>query len=902
VAKLVAAVALTFIAGIVSSSYLWIQERAQAKKASEHLTLALENEAKANAEALNAERRFYAATVNLAEQALEDGHVDRALDLLESVFPDKEDDDQPGFEWYYLWRRCQKNLLTLRAHPGGAQDVAFSPDTKIVVTAGSDSVVRLWEVETGQLLHTLFGHTSTVHSVAFTPDGKTVVTASGDGTVKQWAVATGVESATYGGFSADVVAVAISPDGRFLAAGSGAQNNLGELKIWDLKTRRELALLEGHRPGNPDHAWGVSGLAFSPDNQTLASAGYDGRLILWDTQTWRLKVNLKGHTGWLRCVSFSHDGKRIATGSDDERVIIWDAVDPKIEQTITPHIDVVYDVAFSRDDSTLAIGGWNGAMTWDLAAGQPRGLGHLGKISAVAFSADGERIATAGADELVKVWSSTLEAQSASWTEHRGLVESAAFSPDGRLLATASNDQTILLWDIPTASVQAKLEGHRGYVKCVAFSPDGKTLASGSSDGTVRTWDVEQRHEQAQLDAHERGVRHITFSPDGKTLASVGNDGKANLWDVATSQLRKTFEADFPICEAIFSSDGKRLFTGGAETIFIDIPGELIQWDIVSGQMQRIHGECGVLSLALSPDGKTLAFGCSDMAVRLWDVNEERITNVLRGHTQVVTSLAYCPDGRCLASASEDQSIILWSTLTGQKLFGLRAQQLGIYGLAFSPDGSTLVSTHGDAMNPTAKQGVINIWQSAKREDVHGRNGPLEENEKLKDELQRRLDGYEKLLWIDPDERSKWLAHAIDLEKKLAATFPKDPHYKTELASTLTQLAEDEAKEQRTKEARQLLEQALPNQRAAVALSPESPLYRDQLCSQLEAIARLEKDEEDDRAAESLLKEALTVREKLAKEFPSAPLFQSNLGVNLALHAQLLVQREKPGEARELLE
>ena len=113
------------------------------------------------------------------------------------------------------------------------------------------------------------------------------------------------------------------------------------------------------------------------------------------------------------------------------------------------------------------------------------------------------------------------------------------------------------------------------------------------------------------------------------------------------------------------------------------------------------------------------------------------------------------------------------------------------------------------------KGGVVNIWQSANRQDIRGQVGPLGENEKLKDELQRRLAGYEDLLWIDPEERSKWLTRAIDLEQELVATFPSDAHYKIEIASTLTQLAEDEAEKQRTEEARQFLEQALTNQRAA---------------------------------------------------------------------------------------
>jgi WD40 repeat protein len=175
-----------------------------------------------------------------------------------------------------------KEKTTMTGHQeNGVYAVAFSPDSKAVISCGADRTARIWDAETGKEKLVLRGHGTAVEQAIFSPDGKTVATASWDKTVKLWDASNGKEQATLTGHNLSVLCLAFSPDSKLLASGSGVwsmpntPDQPGELKLWDVETRKELASL----PGHTDRIWS---LAFSPDGKTLASAGFDKTVRLWD--------------------------------------------------------------------------------------------------------------------------------------------------------------------------------------------------------------------------------------------------------------------------------------------------------------------------------------------------------------------------------------------------------------------------------------------------------------------------------------------------------------------------------------------------------------------------------------------------------------------------------------------
>ncbi len=434
------------------------------------------------------------------------------------------------------------------------------------------------------------------------------------------------------------------------------------------------------------HTGPVFSVAFSPDGHIMATGG-NNIVILWDltnpTQPHRLGQPLTSHTGRVFSVAFAPDGHTLATGGGD-RVILWDLTNPTqphpLGQPLTGHSG---PVAFSHDGQTLATGSNNNTVTlWDVTNRlQPNPLGrpltgHTDEVTSVAFAPDGHTLATGGNDDNVILWDLTNPIQPhpllLSSVEHIGGVSSVAFTPDGNTLATSGGDGRVILWD-DTNRLQPgllkSLTGSSGTVSSVAFSPDGNTLATGSDDKTITLWDVKNRMQPHQLGrpltGHTRAVNSVAFAPDGHTLATGSDDGAVIRWDLTNpTQPHQSLTGHTDdlgiVVSAAFAPDGHTLASGGYD-------GTVILWDLTNPAQPHLLGQPltdhtgPVDSVAFAPDGHTLATGGSDNTTILWDLtNPTQPHQSLTGHTGPVTSVAFAPDGHTLATASHDGTVILW--------------------------------------------------------------------------------------------------------------------------------------------------------------------------------------------------------------------------------------------------
>ena len=314
----------------------------------------------------------------------------------------------------------------LGKHQGRVRQLQFSRDAQLLLTAGVGGIVRLWDLNTGQVQQ-FKGYQGLALQVEFSRDGQLLASVGEDGIVR----------------------------------------------LWDLKTR-QLQELKGYQ------GW-VWQMAFSWDGQLLASAGEDGIVRLWDLKTRQLQ-ELKGYQGLVLQVALSWDGQLLASAGYDGMVRLWDVNTGQVRQELKGHKGSVRQVALRRDGQLLASAGFDKIVRlWDFNTGQVQELkGHQGQVSQVEFSPDGQLLASAGEDGMVRLWDVNT-GQVQAFTDHHSKVDQVEFSPDGQLLASAGVDRTVRLWDLAGRQI-AQFEGTR-----LVFHPDGRQLATVDGD-TIKLW------------------------------------------------------------------------------------------------------------------------------------------------------------------------------------------------------------------------------------------------------------------------------------------------------------------------------------------------------------------------------------------------------------------------------
>jgi WD40 repeat protein/transcriptional regulator with XRE-family HTH domain len=549
------------------------------------------------------------------------------------------DDSRKAYIWKSEKGGLWKPYLTLTEHTHWVRTVSISPCRRYIATGSEDGTVRLWELETGNVVSVLKGYDSRIRSLSFDPTGRYLASGSDDSTIVVWDVETRTRIETWQTSDQRIRSITFSPCGTFVIAASHS----GNIYLFDLRLNEKKIFPTDKQ---------IRAITVHPTRPILAIGSDDGYISLWNLENHEFIAEVKIHGDWVRSVTFSPDGKFLATGGEDKMICLLD---------------------------------WENALVCCKVM-----QGHTSRVWSLAFSPSSNTLMSVSDDQSLKVWNINSGNCLTTFQGYACKVNSVMYSPCGQFIATGSDDHFARIWNIKTGSEHKKFRGHTGRIWVASFTPDGAKLVSASDDKTVKIWDVSSENCIETFSRHSTWVRSVAVSENGQFIASVGDDKNIQLYNVCADDWN-TFRPEHKdwILSVCFSPDSKYIATGSDDkTVMV--------WDVLTKQLIHVFNHDGwVRAVAFSPCGKSLASGCNDSIVRIWDLETASCSRQLLGHKGWVRTVAFNPCQNMLASGGYDQKIILWDLTTGEHRI-LKGHQEAVISVHFNSTGTALVSGSED--------------------------------------------------------------------------------------------------------------------------------------------------------------------------------------------------------------
>lgn len=696
--------AILILATMVS---LWQAVRAvKAEQEQGRLLVVAEKEAKrAEAGELRARKTAYGSDMVAADYALKLSNLGRARRLLNRNYPAPGETDLRNWEWRALWQRCRGDAISTFGDSGyQICSTSLSPDGKWLATGEFGGEIRAWDIQRGKtvaILSPRIPSESRYGQVVFASQGNRLFATAGGGLVKAWEASSWSKADLQFSHGFRIRSISLSHDGTLLAIVGFDEM----ISLWDVERQTELGRINGSLGSGTARV----AIAISPNNQWLAIGLGDGSIRMVDLTTFEEQFHFPTTVQDERVLTlaFSPNGKILASGTGfaDAAVDLWNVSKRTLVDRLEGHTHYIRSLAFSPDGTQLASASADQTIRlWDTGTWKdPTVLrGHQQEVWSLAFTSDGGRLVSGSKDGAICIWSTKRRAKT-PWPislpgellhAHYELSSPegrASFSPDGQWLATRNKDGTVSLRSADSLKETHRLKELGTNNTGLLFAPRGRFIVVGDNAG-ILTWidPLQPQEKRQQRLSPPARLFPVNFSSDGKqllVLARGDQQTRCIIYSVESSKELHSWTVPSNRTCTAFSPDGRLVVTGHSD-------GTVRFWEVADPRKPAIVDHRGrVGGVTFSPDGSLLAVGTWYGEARIYDTATRSQVGILRGHTTGIHAVQFSPDGKRLATGgSAGESVKLWDLAIRQEVATLIAPGYSFEKIQFSPDGNAILA------------------------------------------------------------------------------------------------------------------------------------------------------------------------------------------------------------------